>query len=568
MKTIDADALMMELADWWYSSFGVEETEESKETEGTEGTEKVQEAGEENPSGGKETNMEDPGSSAEEETPVPEREDVPSAEDTSAQDGVEINTETNPEEIDEEAAVEANESEKAEEETAAETPEGDIAAKKAEESAELKEASVSEKSVNDAAYMTDNKEADQKTASKSSTTADGVIYYDYAEGRYIDMGSLPTTYKIPIPKGLKNVYFTDYDKLSLTVDMDGTVHPYGNGGTDFYAEDGVYEVTITGQLGDNYDYYQKTYKIRVVDYMTKKYNEKVSKIAADLKGKTQTQTLKNIAEYVAYNYKYTADNCSSVELVYKGSSDCVGTAGLVVDLCEKLGIEAYGRRDLGAGGYGHTNVIAKADGKYYVVDSSFDSSEKYYEFYEEKDGLYLLYDKTQLIQYDAFDVNPVLPEGIVKIRHAYENWTKYVFAHNYAYPVESVTIPSTVTDIDPIAFERATELKNIKVSDKNKNYMDIDGVLYSKDGKTLIRFPGSRSEYTAGNKTKTIGERAFSWIGSVGRLVLPNSVVKFGKQAFYRSSGIRDVFVPASVTQIADDSFESDAVEYHTGDGM
>ena len=102
----------------------------------------------------------------------------------------------------------------------------------------------------------------------------------------------------------------------------------------------------------------------------------------------------------------------------------------------------------------------------------------------------------------------------------------------------------------------ATELKNIKVSDKNKNYMDIDGVLYSKDGKTLIRFPGSRSEYTAGNKTKTIGERAFSWIGSVGRLVLPDSVVKFGKQAFYRSSGIRDVFVPASVTQIADDSFE------------
>ena len=30
MKTIDADALMMELSDWWYSSFGMEETEESK----------------------------------------------------------------------------------------------------------------------------------------------------------------------------------------------------------------------------------------------------------------------------------------------------------------------------------------------------------------------------------------------------------------------------------------------------------------------------------------------------------------------------------------------------------
>lgn len=30
MRTIDGDALMMELADWWYSSFGEEETEEAK----------------------------------------------------------------------------------------------------------------------------------------------------------------------------------------------------------------------------------------------------------------------------------------------------------------------------------------------------------------------------------------------------------------------------------------------------------------------------------------------------------------------------------------------------------
>lgn len=30
MRAIDGDALMMELADWWYSSFGEEETEEAK----------------------------------------------------------------------------------------------------------------------------------------------------------------------------------------------------------------------------------------------------------------------------------------------------------------------------------------------------------------------------------------------------------------------------------------------------------------------------------------------------------------------------------------------------------
>lgn len=30
MRPIDGDKLMMNLADWWYSSFGQEETEESK----------------------------------------------------------------------------------------------------------------------------------------------------------------------------------------------------------------------------------------------------------------------------------------------------------------------------------------------------------------------------------------------------------------------------------------------------------------------------------------------------------------------------------------------------------
>lgn len=29
MRLIDADALMMEFSDWWYSSFGMEETEQS-----------------------------------------------------------------------------------------------------------------------------------------------------------------------------------------------------------------------------------------------------------------------------------------------------------------------------------------------------------------------------------------------------------------------------------------------------------------------------------------------------------------------------------------------------------
>ena len=52
-----------------------------------------------------------------------------------------------------------------------------------------------------------------------------------------------------------------------------------------------------------------------------------------------------------------------------------------------------------------------------------------------------------------------------------------------------LVIPESLTDIGDRAFINCHSLEEVEVAEDNTNYCDIDGSLYSKDGKTLIYFP-------------------------------------------------------------------------------
>ena len=59
--------------------------------------------------------------------------------------------------------------------------------------------------------------------------------------------------------------------------------------------------------------------------------------------------------------------------------------------------------------------------------------------------------------------------------------------------ITSVNIPKYVTNIHSRAFEGSHYLENIYVDQENEKYSSIDGVLVSKDKKTLIKYPEHRS---------------------------------------------------------------------------
>lgn len=99
----------------------------------------------------------------------------------------------------------------------------------------------------------------------------------------------------------------------------------------------------------------------------------------------------------------------------------------------------------------------------------------------------------------------------------------------------SVSIPASVTEIGMNAFSLCTTLAEIKVSEENTAYQSIDGVLLTKDGKTLVQYPvgcGGTS-YAVPDGVEVIGELAFGFCGdTLSALELPGSLTNIEKAAF------------------------------------
>jgi len=122
-------------------------------------------------------------------------------------------------------------------------------------------------------------------------------------------------------------------------------------------------------------------------------------------------------------------------------------------------------------------------------------------------------------------------------------------------------------------------LERIIVGRGNRNYSSVDGVLFSRDGRTLVRFPqGRRGHYTIPDTVTSIGYKAFynavyltsitmpaslTNIGdfafdgctSLFAVTIPNSVTSIGRFAFARCTGLISVSLPASLNSIGDFAF-------------
>lgn len=77
--------------------------------------------------------------------------------------------------------------------------------------------------------------------------------------------------------------------------------------------------------------------------------------------------------------------------------------------------------------------------------------------------------------------------------------------------IKAVEIPSTVSSIGEMAFGNCPALVYISVDKANKAFKDVTGVLYSKDGSTLIAYPAACGATTLDlSKTVTrISDMAF-----------------------------------------------------------
>jgi hypothetical protein len=118
-------------------------------------------------------------------------------------------------------------------------------------------------------------------------------------------------------------------------------------------------------------------------------------------------------------------------------------------------------------------------------------------------------------------------------------------------PLVTISIPETVENIggwdnfmeeDIVGFYGATSLQNIILRGDNPHFALDNGVVYSKDFKTLVLHPrGHTGSYTVKDGTTHIKGGAFH-SGKLTEITLPNSVIEVGTGAFQGCPNLRRIY--------------------------
>lgn len=133
-----------------------------------------------------------------------------------------------------------------------------------------------------------------------------------------------------------------------------------------------------------------------------------------------------------------------------------------------------------------------------------------------------------------------LPEGLVKINdYAFQNTA-----------ITSLYLPSTIQVISTLADFKCYSLTSIIVASGNAWFTSADGILFSKDMKTLILYPAGKESgsYTIPASVETVGSYSFKY-ARLNQIVIPSGVKTLESGCFMRSL-ITSLSIPDSVTSI------------------
>ena len=127
--------------------------------------------------------------------------------------------------------------------------------------------------------------------------------------------------------------------------------------------------------------------------------------------------------------------------------------------------------------------------------------------------------------------NIIVPQEVTYegVKYKVNSVGKYAFAR--CPELISVSLPSTITDIADFAFLGSPALTTINIPDDNKTYCDIEGIVYSKNKKTLLFYPNGRyGGYEVPEGTLRIEHNVFNGT-DLRWMILPESLKEIGSFA-------------------------------------
>ena len=237
---------------------------------------------------------------------------------------------------------------------------------------------------------------------------------------------------------------------------------------------------------------------------------------------------------VAYIGRSAFYNCTSLksitipdgvkEIGYAAFSECAGLVSVKIpDNVTKIGDSAF------INCANLTKIDVTAGNKYY----------------SSANGVLFNKDKSELICYPAGikNVGYSIPDGVTVIRDR---------AFNKCLSLNSITIPKSVQDIETYSFFGCTSLEAINVAASNKNYADVNGILFSKDKTKIVCYPANKKNmsYSIPVSVKVVGVAAFRDCIYLKGITIPDSVTNIEHHAFSNCKSLKSITIPDSITAI------------------
>lgn len=116
--------------------------------------------------------------------------------------------------------------------------------------------------------------------------------------------------------------------------------------------------------------------------------------------------------------------------------------------------------------------------------------------------------------------------------------------------LNTITIPSKITNIRGNMVDACSALRYVGVSSSNSALQSVDGVVYSKDMKSIALFPCNKTaRYDIIEKTQTVGFQTFSVCNNMETITIPSSVKQIESRAFV-ASGMKSITIRQEVTSL------------------
>ena len=112
-------------------------------------------------------------------------------------------------------------------------------------------------------------------------------------------------------------------------------------------------------------------------------------------------------------------------------------------------------------------------------------------------------------------------------------------------------VTKNITNISP-NFRGCNKLENIRVDSENDYYKDINGILYTKDGKTLVSYPRGnlRTKLIIPEGVTDIGDFSLEYSRNLKEIILPSTLTHFGSRTFWGCYNLEHLIIPNSVNDV------------------